>query len=209
MRLLPRRTGTGTGTAAVADPAVEAGSARELPATGPKGRPTPKRRESVNKRGPAAPPPRTRKEAYRWQKDQAAKAKVSATAPKLSKDAYREALRRGDPSVLPRRDQGPVKALARNWVDSHRMFSNFLLVAFALILLGSVIPRLNILTVVVLVVTVGEWAITGRRIKALAVSRGIPVKESTFGIGFYAGSRAYLPRRWRLPAAQVARGDAI
>ncbi|MDT4914162.1 MAG: hypothetical protein QOC66_3290, partial [Pseudonocardiales bacterium] len=28
-------------------------------------------------------------------------------------------------------------------------------------------------------------------------------------IGFYAGSRAYLPRRWRLPSPQVERGDPI
>ena len=28
-------------------------------------------------------------------------------------------------------------------------------------------------------------------------------------IGFYAGSRAYLPRRWRLPAPQVGLGDPI
>jgi hypothetical protein len=28
-------------------------------------------------------------------------------------------------------------------------------------------------------------------------------------VGFYAGSRAYLPRRWRLPAPQVDIGEEI
>jgi len=28
-------------------------------------------------------------------------------------------------------------------------------------------------------------------------------------IGFYAGSRAYLPRKWRLPAPRVEHGDPI
>ena len=28
-------------------------------------------------------------------------------------------------------------------------------------------------------------------------------------IGFYAGSRAYMPRRWRLPGPRVERGDPI
>jgi hypothetical protein len=28
-------------------------------------------------------------------------------------------------------------------------------------------------------------------------------------LGLYAGSRAYLPRRWRLPAPQVDLGDKI
>jgi hypothetical protein len=28
-------------------------------------------------------------------------------------------------------------------------------------------------------------------------------------IGFYAGSRAYLPRRWRLPAPQKALGETF
>jgi hypothetical protein len=28
-------------------------------------------------------------------------------------------------------------------------------------------------------------------------------------LGFYAGSRAYMPRRWRMPAPQVTVGDKI
>jgi hypothetical protein len=28
-------------------------------------------------------------------------------------------------------------------------------------------------------------------------------------VGFYSVSRAYLPRRWRLPAPQFQRGDEI
>jgi hypothetical protein len=28
-------------------------------------------------------------------------------------------------------------------------------------------------------------------------------------VGFYAGSRAYMPRRWRMPAPQVGIGDKV
>jgi hypothetical protein len=56
---------------------------------------------------------------------------------------------------------------------------------------------------------VGEWWIIGRRIRNLSMSRFGEAQGSNFLIGFYAGSRAYLPRRWRLPAPLVERGDEI
>ena len=66
--------------------------------------------------------------------------------------------------------------------------------------------------VVILVAFLGlltEWYITGRRLRALAVERFGSADGGNLSIGFYAGSRAYLPRRWRLPAPQVKRGDPI
>ena len=42
--------------------------------------------------------------------------------------------------------------------------------------------------------------------EVVVVPFGAPRKMS---IGFYAGSRAYLPRKWRLPAPQVQRGEPI
>lgn len=220
MRLLPKRPEADPSIADPSSPrqsqqpaaAAIATSGNNQPghgatASGPKGRPTPKRRDRAGQRGPAAPPPRNRKEAYRWQKEQSAKARVGGQ--QMSRQAHREALRRGDPSALPRREQGPVKALARDYVDSRRMFSNYLLIAFLLIFLASILPVLQYLTLVVLAVTVSEWYLAGKRIKRLAVDRGLAVRESAIGLGFYAGSRAYLPRRWRIPAPQKALGDII
>jgi Protein of unknown function (DUF3043) len=122
----------------------------------------------------------------------------------------RAAMRRGDPSALPRRDQGPERKLARNWVDSKWMLSNYLLLLFPLMIISIQVPALNFLVLAVFLAVLGEWYITGRRIKALAAQRGMEASRSgPFGLGFYAGSRAYMPRRWRMPAPQVQRGDPI
>jgi hypothetical protein len=119
-------------------------------------------------------------------------------------------MRRGDPSALPRRDQGPERKLARNWVDSKWMLSNYLLLLFPLMIISIQVPALNFLVLAVFLAVLGEWYITGRRIKALAAQRGMEASRSgPFGLGFYAGSRAYMPRRWRMPAPQVQRGDPI
>ena len=41
---------------------------------------------------------------------------------------------------LPKRDKGPVRKLARDWVDTHFMFSNYLLLVFPLLLVAGYIP---------------------------------------------------------------------
>lgn len=174
-----------------------------------KGRPTPKRRDTTPVRGPVKAP-KTRKEAVQWQRQQARGGGRSGATPKrLSTQEHRAALRRGDPSVLPKRDRGPVRKLARDYVDSHRMISNYLLVLFPLMIVGYFIPFLNIAVIGLLFVIVIEWYLTGRRVRALAQSRLDSVREGPWSIGFYAGSRAYMPRRWRMPGPQVKIGDKI
>jgi hypothetical protein len=111
--------------------------------------------------------------------------------------------------VLPRRDQGPTRKLARDYVDSHRMASTYLLILFPLMVVGFFIPFLNIAVIALLFVIVVEWYLTGRRIRALAVQRLDNVREGPWSLGFYAGSRAYMPRRWRMPAPQTGIGDSI
>ena len=168
----------------------------------PKGRPTPKRRTGT---GPVSPAPKTRKEAVAWQK-QHANAKVAGQK-RLSSTEYRQAVRSGE--VLPRRDQGPVRALARDYVDSRRMASNYLLWLFPLLLVGYFVPYLQILTFVLFLLLVGEWMITGSRIKRLAAERGHTSRESALSIGFYAGSRAYFKRSWRRPLPVKQLGEEI
>ena len=176
-----------------------------------KGRPTPKRRESEGRRGPVTAP-KTRKEAYARQKQISKEHKATrAAAPPRSAAEQRAALKRGDLSALPRRDQGKTRKLARDYVDSHRMLSNFLLLLFPIMIAG-IVPALSMLQIAVLVIFVAllvEWYLVGRRIRRLAQERFGEVQGSNLSIGFYAGSRAYLPRRWRLPAPQVERGEAI
>ena len=174
-----------------------------------KGRPTPKRRDSQGKRGPVSAP-RTRKEAYARQKQLAKEQKSARVAAKPRSVAeQRAALKRGDVDSLPRRDQGKTKKLARDYVDSHRMMSNYLLLLFPVMVLGVVVPVAQILVLVAFLTLLVEWYLVGRRIRALALERFGESQGGNLSIGFYAGSRAYLPRRWRLPAPQVERGDPI
>jgi hypothetical protein len=197
--LLRRKSADDTASTAIEDDVAEAGpNAR-------KGRPTPKRRTSST---PPPPAPKTRKEAIAWQKQQGARAKVAGQK-KMSTAEYREAMKAGDPRVLPRRDQGPVRALARDFVDSRRMASNYLLLLFPLMLVGYVIKPLQILTLGLFFALLVEWIITGNRIRKMARERGFETRESAVSLGFYAGSRAYFARSWRRPAPRVKLGDSI
>ena len=202
MKLLPRRSAESAPD--VAPDVVE-------PASAGKGRATPKRRDSAVQRGPVSAP-KTRKEAYARQK-QAARAaktgrKTTAGAP-MTAVQRREALRSGDPAFLPKRDQGPTRKLARDYVDSHRMFSNYLLFLFPLMIVSYLVPHIQFVVIFVFLALVAEWYLTGRRIRALAIERNGSAQGSAMSIGFYSGSRAYLPRKWRIPAPQTQLGDKI
>lgn len=179
----------------------------------PKGRPTPKRRDSGRPTGPAPKAPQNRKEAVAWQKAQ------RATAPKLTGAERKEArakqmaaLKAGDPAALPARDRGPAKEIARDWVDSRRLMSNFLFVLLPLILLGTAVPSLTFLplvSVLFLVIIMIEGFMNGRHVRKLAVQRHGQVREGAASLGFYCASRAAMPRKWRLPAPRVQIGDKI
>jgi len=182
------------------------------PAQG-KGRPTPKRRDVTGVRGPVSAP-KTRKEAYARQKAQSKTARQARRTPAASMTVAqrRAALKAGDPSVLPRRDQGTTRKLARDYVDSHRMASNYLLLLFPLMIISWLLPGLAIIQLLVLAAFVGflvEWYFVGRRVRKLAIERHGEAQGGPLTIGFYAGSRAYLIRRWRLPAPQVEMGEEI
>ena len=173
-----------------------------------KGRPSV---SSVIQRGPVSAP-KTRKEAYARQK-QAAKAakgarRATGGAP-MTPLQRREALRAGDPAFLPKRDQGPTRKLARDYVDSHRMFSNYLFLLFPLMILSYLIIDVQFAVIIVFFALVVEWYLTGRRLRSMAIERNGSAEGSAMSIGFYAGSRAYLPRRWRVPAPRKKLGDTI
>jgi hypothetical protein len=170
--------------------------------TAPKGRPTPKRRTV---RTPVATAPTTRKEAVAWQKQHASK--PVAGQKKLTPAEYRSAVRTGE--VLPRRDQGPVRALARDYVDSRRMASNYLLWLFPLLLVGYFVAYVQIVVLLLFFALLAEWIISGTRVKRLAAERGLATRESAVGLGFYMGSRAYFKRSWRRPLPVVELGDQI
>ncbi|MGX7680486.1 DUF3043 domain-containing protein [Jatrophihabitans sp. DSM 45814] len=170
-----------------------------------KGRPTPKRRTNSV---PVPKAPRTRKEAVAWQKEQGARAKVAGQK-KMTTTEYRQAMKAGDPRVLPKRDAGPVRALARDYVDSRRMASNYLLLLFPLMFIGYIIRPLQIITLALFFLLLVEWVVTGTKLRKLARDRGLETREGAVSLGFYAGSRAYFPRSWRRPAPRVRIGESI
>jgi hypothetical protein len=196
VKLSPRRSSAPADDAAV--------TAAEEQAAG-KGRPTPKRRDSAVQRGPVSAP-KTRKEAYARQKQQAKAARRTSTAA-MTPQQRRAALRSGE--YLAKRDMGPTRKLARDYVDSHRMFSNYLLLLLPIMVVSVLVPYVQLAVTVLFLLLLVEWYLVGRRIRRMAMERHGKAEGGSLSIGFYAGSRAYLPRRWRLPAPQVSLGDKI
>lgn len=169
---------------------------------GGKGRPTPKRSEAQKlRRQPITAPPKDRKEAYRQLRSRQAAERSKA----------RDGMREGVQKYLPRRDQGPVRRFARDFVDSRRFLLSYMMYVmiftFALGLLRSplftLVSLLMLWLMMAIVVIEGLWLT--RRIKRLAAER-FP-GESVKGLGWYAVSRAMQIRRLRMPAPQVKFGD--
>jgi hypothetical protein len=168
-----------------------------------KGRPTPKRSEAEKRRRRPITAPKTRKEAYRLARERQAQDRAKARA----------GMAKGDDKFLPKRDRGPVRRLARDYVDSRRTLGSYLM----WVLLGSLM--LNIVPIVVfrlisffippllLVIVVVEGVLISRRVARLAAER-FP-DEDRSGVGFYAAMRAMQIRRWRIPQPRVRLGDEI
>ncbi len=180
---------------------------------GRKNRPTPKRRDAEGRRGPVTAP-KTRKEAYARQKQQAREARSNRTTSSAVKPTSaaerRAALRRGDASALPRRDQGATRKIARDWVDGKRMLSNYLLWLFPIYIIVTLVPVLRVAAAAIVVVFLGlivESYFAARKVRALALERNGKAEGGTFGLAFYMLGRAYMPRRWRIPHPQVERGE--
>jgi len=179
-----------------------------------KGRPTPKRRDVAPKRQPVTAP-RTRKEASARLRQQRRSPARGGNGARMSPQEQREALRRGDPAALPKRDRGPVRKLARDYVDSRRLASNYLLLLFIPMLVAPLAGNqkiayiADVVVIVLLMVLIVEWYATGRRVLALAHSRGLESRERPMGVGFYCGTRAWMPRRWRLPSPMYQIGDEV
>lgn len=168
---------------------------------GGKGRPTPKRSEAEKRRRQPITAPATRKEAYRK-----VRARQSTDRAKV-----REGMAKGDEKHLLKRDKGPVRRLARNYVDSRRTVGSYLMYAMFAIVLLSMMPipvaRLLVLFAppLLLVVVFAEGFMLSRGIKRLAADR-YP-EEDAKGVGMYAAMRAMQIRRLRVPNPQVRIGE--
>jgi hypothetical protein len=170
-----------------------------------KGRPTPKRSESERRRGgPVAPPPLTRKEAAKRQKEQA----------KAARTRIKQGAAAGDPRYLAKRDAGPVRALVRDTVDSRRNVG-VLLLPLALVLIvanlsGSPqVQSIGLLLwlgaiVAMLMDIVVTTVLLRRRIR-----QEFPEEERLVGHVAYGLLRSTVMRRFRLPPPRVSPGRKV
>jgi Protein of unknown function (DUF3043) len=171
--------------------------------TAGKGRPTPKRSEAERRRRQPYTAPKDRKEASR----------VSRDRQRADRSRRMEAVRRGEEWALPPRDRGPVKALARDYVDAKRRVSEYYMYGLLVLLVLLFVPSLIVKTIVPLLVLSAvfvmaiEGVYIGRRVKALAAQR-MP-GESTRGLGLYAAMRALQIRKLRVPKPRVSPGDSF
>jgi len=171
-----------------------------------KGRPTPKRSEVERRRRQPYAAPSTDKKASGAQQRERRRAEQKRRM---------DAMRRGEEWALPARDRGPVKALARDYIDSRRVIvSEYILFGvFALIFLVFLLGAAkNSTTVLYLEVGIVALIALEALFHATAVRRIARQRfpgESTRGIAWYMAKRSIRLRSTRIPPARVARGDAV
>jgi Protein of unknown function (DUF3043) len=188
--------------------------------TAPKGRPTPKR-DSSRRRGPIAPAPMTTGEARRRRKE--------LRGPKLSRDERREdkVVRRaamserrermmaGDDAYLLPRDKGPVRALARDIVDTRRIsvLGLFMPAALGLIFIMLAVPQVQYFIspamLILMAIMIVDGFFLGRKVNRLVDEKYPDNTEGSWKLGFYAASRASQLRRMRAPRPRVNRGEKV
>jgi hypothetical protein len=183
--------------------AEDAGQVSRPGVTPGKGRPTPKRSEAERRRRSPYAAPSDRKDAARQSRDRDRNSRSNRMA----------AMKRGEEWALPAKDRGPVRALARDVVDSRRGLSENYLYFVAVLIALLFVPALrgslivDYLVLLILVMIVGEGWYVGRKVLRLALQR-YP-GESTRGVKLYAAMRGTQIRRMRMPAPRVKPGDKI
>ena len=219
MRVFRRSSAGATeGQAQDSQPALapEAPAKSKAPAQTGKGRPTPKRSEAEanryrsltgsttsgrNRSSTAAPSRKLTPEE---------KSKVRS-----ERNKQMQAMRRGEEWALQPRDRGPMKKLARDYVDAHRRPSEFYMYALIILVISLVAGKshkalnadLEYLLLAIIAVIIVDAILLRRSINKLVAER-LP-GESTRGITFYAIMRALQLRRFRNPAPRIKPGDSF
>jgi len=168
-----------------------------------KGRATPSRKEAEAARKKALQPPLNRKEQL--QRDREARKRI--------RGRQQDALRSGDERFLPLRDRGPVKRLARDFVDRRRLVAEYLLPILLLTFVLTMVQSPLIRTIgtygwlATTIITAIEEALVIRGLKK-ELARRLP-GESTRGVTLYTILRTTQMRRFRLPAPQIKRFEDL
>ena len=171
--------------------------------TPPKGAPTPKRSAAeANRRQP-----------YQAPADRKAAGAQSKERVRQDRARRSQALQRGEQWALPRKDQGPVRALARDVVDSRRGIGEYYMFMVALLIVLLVLPGnstkliADVVVVGLLLLIIGEGWTVGNKVKRMAADR-FP-GQSTQGVVMYTTMRGISMRRMRMPKPRVNRGDKL
>jgi hypothetical protein len=172
-----------------------------------KGRATPKRRDAEpHRRGPAAPPPRTQREALKRSKTERGQNRSTAAE-------RRERMAAGDDRYVTRRDKGPVRAYARDVIDSRRNLMGVFMPLALVIVIAFFLPQAqSVLTLVVLVFLVAM--LTEGLYLGILVNRKVRAKfpdteERPLSLGWYVFIRATQIRKLRMPKPQVKPGEKV
>ncbi|HEY8452152.1 MAG: DUF3043 domain-containing protein [Micromonosporaceae bacterium] len=126
-----------------------------------------------------------------------------------------EGMRRGDPRYLPARDQGPVRALVRDVVDSRRTTGAWFFAGALLIVLAASVPIAEVILVsnalflVLVTAVVVDLVVLCRRVGRLVRERHPDTTEKRSSLYFYAVMRAMSFRRARIPQPRVSVGDRV
>jgi Protein of unknown function (DUF3043) len=169
-----------------------------------KGRPTPKR--NVAERNRRQPITGARPAARPSTPEEKARAREERTRKS-------QAMMRGETWALNPKDRGAARALARDFVDSKRRASEYLMYVLVLLLIGVFAGGKALqgiispaILVVALVMLVESQLIKGGLRRLL--NERMP-NEPMKGLSLYAFTRAMQIRRLRVPAPRVRPGDEI
>jgi hypothetical protein len=200
--------------------APEAPAKSKPPAQTGKGRPTPKRSEAEANRyrsltGSTTSGRGPRPTATPGRKLTPEEKEKARTAARSDRTRQMQAMRRGEEWALQPRDRGPVKKLARDYVDGHRRPSEFYMYALIVLVVSLVAGKshkalnadLEYLLLAIIAVIIVDAILLRRSISKLVAER-LP-GESTRGITFYSIMRALQLRRFRNPAPGLKPGDSF
>ena len=182
-----------TGPSADTDPADLAQST--------KGKATPSRKEAEAARLARVKPPRSKAEARKMQRERSIAAR----------EAARKGVSAGDERFLAKRDQGPVKALARDVVDARFNIAEVMLPIAVVALVLSVPAGTKLISLFLMYIVFVSVIIDSLRLRRQVmrmVGEQFP-DAPTKGLAWYAIIRSSQLRRWRMPPPRVVRAKAF
>jgi hypothetical protein len=204
-----RRRSSGAPTVLDNDPAPAPATAPTPARQAGKGRPTPKRSEAERKRRqPYTAAPATKA-------DRRAATVKDRTHRRAEQQRRIAAMKRGEEWALPAKERGPLRALARDYLDSRRLVLSeyvlFFIFGLLIILLFTHAAKNSVFVLDiefgVVALVIGESTYHAYRIGRLAKQR-LP-GTSVRGLTWYIAKRSIRLRSTRIPPPRVGRGEAF